>query len=242
MISVSVISHAQGGLVGHLFDDLARHCASTVDVVLTLNVPERLAFDPADFAFPVRVIENPTPRGFGANHNAAFGVASHEFFCVLNPDIRLRADPFPALLNCLNDTTIGVVGPRVLSTDGHLEDSARSFPTPLSIFAKAMHGKRTIANAAQEGGYYPDWVAGMFMLFRREAFEQVGGFDEGYFLYYEDADICARLGRPGYRVGYCTDASVIHDARRTSRRNIRYALWHLSSMLRFFRRRAMRCI
>lgn len=239
MISVSVISHGQGDLVRNLFQDLAQHCANAVDVVLTLNLPETLTFDPAGFGFPVRVVPNPAPRGFGANHNAAFGATGHEFFCVLNPDIRLHANPFPALIHCLKDKTIAVIGPRVLSSKGQLEASARSFPTPASILAKALGAKQSDGDVSQKEIGYPDWIAGMFMFFRQEAFQRVGGFDERYYLYYEDADICARLWRSGFRVGYCADVSVEHDARRTSRRNVRYAYWHLSSMLRFFRRRAI---
>ena len=76
------------------------------------------------------------------------------------------------------------------------------------------------------------------MLFPRTVFEQLGGFDETYFLYYEDVDLCARLRKLGYRVGYCADVSVVHDARRASHRNLSYLRRHLASMARFFWRRA----
>jgi N-acetylglucosaminyl-diphospho-decaprenol L-rhamnosyltransferase len=73
----------------------------------------------------------------------------------------------------------------------------------------------------------------MFMLFRRDAFERVRGFDERYFLYYEDVDICRRLGAAAFRVVATPRAQAIHEAQRASRRNPRYMYWHARSMLRY---------
>jgi GT2 family glycosyltransferase len=79
-----------------------------------------------------------------------------------------------------------------------------------------------------------DWLAGMFIMFRREAFDAVGGFDEAYFLYYEDVDICQRLQRRrGSRAIWDPRAEVVHDARRASRRDLRLARHHATSLLRF---------
>lgn len=74
----------------------------------------------------------------------------------------------------------------------------------------------------------------MFMLFRSQDFERLGGFDERYFLYYEDVDICVRAGQQGMRVVACPKVSVVHDARRDSRRSFKHLRWHLASMVRFF--------
>lgn len=82
--------------------------------------------------------------------------------------------------------------------------------------------------------FCPDWVAGMFMLFPSAAFEAVGGFDENFYLYYEDVDICVRLRHLGYRVAVMRGASVVHNARRDSRRCLRFARWHAASMARYF--------
>ena len=74
----------------------------------------------------------------------------------------------------------------------------------------------------------------MFMVFRASVFEQIGGFDENYFLYYEDVDICSRLWLEGYLLQTEKNTSIVHDAQRESRSNIRYFRWHIESMLRFF--------
>jgi len=234
MISVSVVSHGQGELICNLFSDLARHCSSTVEVVLTLNVPETLAFDPAQYGFPVRVLRNPAPRGFGANHNAAFRAANHDLFCVLNPDVRLCADPFPTLAERLRDPAVGVVAPIIRSPTGTIEDSARRVPTPLSILRKVFLGEGVPDYEIGTVDFHPDWIAGMFMVFRRETFATLGGFNERYFLYYEDVELCTRLALSGKRVILCPAVEAVHDARRQSHRNLRYLRWHVASVMRFF--------
>ena len=73
----------------------------------------------------------------------------------------------------------------------------------------------------------------MFMIFRSDVFREIGGFDEKFFLYYEDVDICWRLRQKGYEIKLIPSVEVIHDARRESRKNWRYARWHLASMARY---------
>jgi len=236
--TVSIVSHRQASLVAQLLGDLERVPADQFEVVLTLNVDEALPFDTRQFSFPITVIRNPVRKGFGANHNAAFAVARGRYFCVLNPDVRFEANPFPALLECLNDRRVACVAPLVLNSSGAIEDSARRFPTPFSILAKVVSGRRQPDYRIGQETLSPDWVAGMFMLIPAGAFRQLGGFDERYFLYYEDADLCARFRRAGYEIQLCPAAQVVHDARRQSHRNWRYLRWHLSSMTRFFLSRA----
>lgn len=236
LVSVSVVSHRQGELVAALLGDLATAVRTPIEVLVTVNVPETLPFDAARVGVPLRILTNTRQKGFGANHNAAFRESRGHHFCVLNPDIRLERDPFPALIDCLNDPRTGVVAPVIRNPAGQLEDHVRSFPTPLTILHKALFGGGLDHAIGTE---YPDWVGGMFMLFPRGAFEEIGGFDERYFLYYEDVDLCARLAAEGRRVRVCHSAVAIHAARRESRHSLRYMRWHLSSMLRFFLRYPM---
>ena len=234
-LSISIVSHGQRDLVGALFGDLARLKLDS-EILLTLNLPEP---EPPPSAMPLRVIRNSVPKGFGANHNSAFDLAQGEYFCVLNPDVRVAADIFTPLIGELRkQPRLGLIAPKVITPAGELEDSARRFPTMGSLALKSLGIDRRLA-FAESALAYPDWIAGMFMLFPRSVFREAGGFDPGYFLYYEDADLCARLRKLGYDVGYCPAVSIVHDARRTSRRSLRYLRWHLQSMLRFLTRRAM---
>ena len=238
-VSLSVVSHAQAPLVQALLEDLQRLRAVTFEVTLTLNVPESLPFNADSYPFSVRVLRNARPRGFGANHNAAYASSPAAYFCVLNPDMRLPLDPFPALLPRLQNPLIAAVAPLIRSPAGDIEDSARRFPTPLSLAVKFLTGGPRPEFPAPREPFMPDWIAGMFMLFRGDAFAAVSGFDEGYFLYYEDVDICARLRAAGLRVEVNPEACAIHGARRESHRKGRYLLWHLNSMARFFGKRIL---
>lgn len=234
-ISISVVSHEQIDLIESLLHDIEEHCsAAQVEVILTLNLEETIPFATDSFAFPVRVVRNSVPMGFSANHNQAFRFAHGRYFCVMNPDIRMSDEPFQALLDCLKDNAIGVAAPLVLGKNGVMEDSARHFPTPFKILCKAFGGCKGSDYSVAGNVIFPDWVGGMFMLFRREVYEQLGGFDQRYFLYYEDVDLCARLRLLGYEVALCPGAQVVHYAHRSSHRNLQYLRRHLASMLRFF--------
>lgn len=234
-ISISVVSHAQIGLINNLLRDIEEHCRdSSLELILTLNLNEALPPCLDSFSYPIKVVRNATPKGFAANHNQAFTHAMGRYFCVMNPDIRLNNNPFHRLLACLKDQSVGVVAPLVLGASGEIEDSARRFPSPLKILCKVFGGCKGSDYAVKDVPIYPDWVGGMFMLFPYGIFERLGGFDRRYFLYYEDVDLCARLRLLGFEVVICPQATVIHHAQRSSHRNFRYLRWHLRSMMRFF--------
>ena len=230
---LSVVSHGQRGILLTLLDDLQRNVGTPFRLIVTENIPEDLDLLVAGYRFEIDVIRNVRPKGFGANHNTALTRAKSDFFCVLNPDLRISADPFPSLISVLANAQIGVVSPSVTASDLSPEDHARSFPSAFTLAAKVFGHRPRVVPPDGRTIYHPDWVAGMFMLFRTETLRSLGGFDERYFLYYEDVDLCARLRDKGMEVAVCASTSVIHDARRASRRNFRYALWHLCSAARF---------
>lgn len=237
-VSLSVVSHLQGNLAKELLEDVARFCPD-LDVVLTCNVPEQVPVCAGDLRH-FRQRENSGPKGFGANHNAAFHSCNSPFFCVANPDVRLLREPFGELLSCMADPEVGLVAPGVVDPAGNPEDSARYFPSAAGLAAKMLRLGDGRVPVVGDEPLEVDWVAGMFMLFRAEAFSDIGGFDERFFLYYEDVDICARLWEAGWKVMLHPGVPVVHAARRSSHRNPRYLAWHLASMARYFAKHAGR--
>ena len=231
LIAVSVISHKQGTLVESLVSELIAF-PEVSEICVTRNIPEILTLPPDR---RIKLIDNPQPRGFGANHNRAFAQCQAPYFCPTNPDISFISSPFPALLEAMRDTGAILSAPKVVDTAGRLEDSARRFPTAVSLFLKALAGssKDYAESMNDPTPFSPDWVAGMFMLFDSRAYAALSGFDEAYHLYYEDVDICVRLWREHMRLIVVPGVQVTHAASRDSRTKLRYMLWHARSMLRY---------
>ena len=230
-VAVSIVTHAHGQMVVNLVQQLL-DCPEVEQLLLTCNVPEALTLpdDPR-----LITIHNASPKGFGANHNAAFVRCRSPWFVVLNPDVVLQANPFQALLAALNGSRASVMAPAVINIAGIQEDSARHFPTLRQLTTKLLGGPNGRYILQRTQGPTPvDWVAGMFMLFPAEDFKAIGGFDEKFFLYYEDVDICTRLWKAGRPVMVCPQVQVVHDAQRASRKNWQFMKWHAASMARYF--------
>jgi len=230
MITISIVSHGHGDMASRLVDRLLEF-TEVSNVVLTCNIPEKLHLN--DVAQVLR-INNLVPKGFGANHNAAFKHCATNYFCVLNPDIELPSNPFPLLTVAMRSHLAEITAPLALATTGRVEDNVRRFPTASSLFLKALggpDGRHKITPGQLP--FEPDWVAGMFMLFSVKAYERLQGFDEKYFLYYEDVDICRRAHQLGLKIVCCPQVTVVHHAQRASRKSIRHMGWHLASMCRF---------
>lgn len=231
-IRLSMVSHGQARLANQFLQDLAG-TPEVDELVVTENVPD------APMQLPTGLTafthHNPLPLGFAGNHNQAFEGCAQPFYCVANPDIRLLANPFPGLLTAMQDPTVGLVAPLVLSPAGQPEDNARRFPTPWNLTLKLAGVDDGRYHLAPQSTARPvEWVAGMFLLFRTEAFRDVGGFDAKFHLYYEDVDICARLWKSGWKVMCDPGVTVVHEAQRASRHNFRYMRWHAASMARYF--------
>jgi N-acetylglucosaminyl-diphospho-decaprenol L-rhamnosyltransferase len=183
---------------------------------------------PDDTAQPVADLDVELVRaerngGFSAGCNLGIARGSAPYVLLLNPDARMSAGALDALVAALDASpATGIAGPRIVEDDGSLAPSQRRFPRPRSTFAQALFLHRIWPHAswtdemvrdpaAYEAPGTPDWVSGACMLLRREALERVGGMDEDFFLYCEDADVCARVRDAGWDVRYEPLATVHHE-------------------------------
>ena len=239
-IAVSIVSHGHAAQVRALLAQLAQlHEPRLRRVVVTLNLPEPdLAADLRHGAWPfaLDLIENSAPAGFGANHNRAFEHAQRGASCalfgVLNPDLRLHGNPFAAMVGLFErEPRVGAVYPRQVDAQGRRQDSERLLPTPARLLAR--HLLRRPLEVDAEGA--PDWVNAAFLLLRSQAYAAIGGFDEGFYMYGEDVDLCLRLQLAGWSLRRAGDARVEHAAQRASRRQWRHLGWHLRSLWRLWR-------
>ena len=189
--------------------------------------------------------------GFGAAANRAVRALRASEVLICNPDVVVERGTVGALSAALGrDARLGVVGPQVRNLDGTVYPSARRFP---SIGVAAGHAflglvaprnrftrRYRMLDQDPDRPSEVDWVAGTCMLVRRSAFEEVGGFDEAYFMYVEDVDLCWRLWRAGWKVGYEPAGRVVHAIGVSSQlAPYRMIAAHHRSLLRFAVRTAV---
>ena len=196
---------------------------------------------------PVQVIRAGANKGFGAGCNVGIAAGGDSpYVLILNPDTRVEPDALSVLVERLeSEPDLALVAPRLVDDTGELMLSQRRFPRLRTAYAKALFLHRVSRRAgwtddvvgdraAYDRPGRPDWVTGACLLFRRSALELAGGFDERYFLYCEETDLCLRLRDAGLGVGYEPGATVVHDGGGSAPRSS--LLWvHARSRLRYAR-------
>ncbi|VVE21442.1 glycosyl transferase [Pandoraea fibrosis] len=235
-LTVSIVSHGHGECLRRLFEDIgSQDVRDRLRVVLTLNLPGE-TFDASPYSnIEIDVIRNTFPAGFGHNHNAAFAKCRTKYFLILNPDVRLSE---PHVLRSLLDLAQkdggdGLWAPLITNSAGAVEDSVRHNLSPLSIAKRVFRREIPISrdiSSTDDGPFF--WVAGMAMLVTSDAFRRVGGFDQRFFLYCEDYDLCARFYGAGLPIRCVSQVAFIHDAQRDSHRSMKYLRFHVTSLLK----------
>ena len=199
--------------------------------------------------FPeVRLFACDRNLGFSAANNLAIRAGTKEYVLALNPDTRVTGGSLDLLLDLMDELSeVAVCGPRLILEDGTFDHAARrSFPTPLSALGhftgvgRGAGARGTLAayRAPEVDRGAVDAVNGAFMLMRRTALDEVGLFDEGYWMYMEDLDLCYRLKQAGWVTWYEPDATVFHVKAASSGKNrkprLNYAFHY--GMFRFYRK------
>ena len=174
--------------------------------------------------FPrVRLIENRDNRGFSRANNQAVRIAGGRYLLLINPDTLAREDTLAAMIAFMEaHPEAGAAGCKILNPDGTLQLSCRrSFPTPWVALSKITGLGRLFPGSRLFGSYnltyldpdrtaQVDALSGSFMFLRRQALEQVGLFDEQYFMYGEDLDLCYRIKKATWKIYYVPDTQIIH--------------------------------
>jgi N-acetylglucosaminyl-diphospho-decaprenol L-rhamnosyltransferase len=201
-------------------------------------------------SFPhTSLIRNSTNVGFGRAVNQAVGHCKAPVLLLMNPDCRLQPGAVSTLQLVLAAMpSCAVVGPKILDPDGAVQGSARGDPDMLTglfgrtgalrvlmPFLPVARRNVVVEDAVQSGAssVVVDWLSGACLLVRRDAFLAAGGFDERFFLYWEDADLCRRLRGRGYEIRYVPGAAAIHQVGRSSQTARRSSIqaFHASAYL-----------
>jgi GT2 family glycosyltransferase len=209
-VSVSIVNTNSRELLLACLDSLRDEDA---EIVVLDNASEDGSADAVRAGFPdVRVIAQRHRAGFGANHNTVIRATTGRYVYVLNEDTTAEDWALDRLVAYLDrNPRVAALGPRLVYPDGRHQDSAWRFPTPaVSALGLVTLGRAGVKQSHGEQPRPVDWVMGAAILLRREALEQVGLFDEGYFLYSEEVDLCFRLRRAGWGVQYFPEVTVVH--------------------------------
>jgi N-acetylglucosaminyl-diphospho-decaprenol L-rhamnosyltransferase len=171
---------------------------------------------------PVNAVQLDNNGGFAHGCNAGWRRGTAPYVLFLNPDARMDRDALRSLVHVLEDPSVGAVGPRIRESDGSLELSQRRFPRLRSTYAHALFLNHVFPqarwaselvrdHAAYDEVASPEWISGACMLVRRSVLELVGGWDEGFFMYCEDKDLCRRIRNVGFDIRYEPGAVVQHE-------------------------------
>ncbi|MGZ8716365.1 MAG: glycosyltransferase [Gaiellaceae bacterium] len=249
-VSAVVISHGHADELAHLLPALAPQ----VDELLVIaNVPGSL---PPDLPPGLRVLENAQPLSFAANANLGAAHTEHELVLIANPD----AVPEPGAIEIMRAfmeerRRTGVVGPKMLYSDGTWQASRRRFPTvgativrrtPLRLLFPPLRWQRRhyLLDERPDEPAPADTMLGAFLLLRRAMLDEIGGWDAGYRMYCEDIDLNYRAARAGWERWFVPTAVVHHEyAAVVDKRFLtRHTLWHARAMARFLRKHPERLL
>jgi N-acetylglucosaminyl-diphospho-decaprenol L-rhamnosyltransferase len=194
----------------------------------------------------VELIRNATNRGFAAAANQGIAATSAPLILLLNPDAEIVGGTLASFVKVAREhPRAGAIGALVRNPDGSIQPSARRVPRLGEALGHAFLGplfpenrftrSYTLAGWNRASEREVEWVSGSAMLLRRAALEEVGAFDEGYFMYVEDVDLCTRLRKRGWQVLFSPELEVVHQIGVSTRgRRGRMAFAHSDSIYRYF--------
>lgn len=223
---------------------------TAVETVVVDNASRDATVDLIRKNFPaVRVIENRQNVGFARANNQAFESATGRYVMLLNPDTSVDAGAIEAVAFYLeHHSEAWVAGPTILNPDRSIQRSGVRFPSRWNIFVEALFLDRLFPKSRLFGSHKEmyedarkpravDYLQGSALMVRREVLEKVGGLDESFFMYFEEADWCYRIKRAGGEIHYVPAGSVIHYGGEAFAHFDERRLVHFHrSMLRFFRK------
>lgn len=259
-LSISVVNYNTKNLVKQFIKNCtARSAGISYEIIITDNGSKdgSVGFIEKEILpnYPhVRLIAEKN-RGFGAGHNRGVRESNGRFILIANPDLVMADDALIRLCRFLDENPKpGIVAPKLIYPDLSTQKSCHAWPSALTPLyrrtglGKTRQGVRDLARYElreydRQTPRRVDWVVGACMLIRRETWNAVNGFDERYFLYYEDVDICKKVGAEGYEVWYNPNAAMIHFHKRLSAQKKwwkfifdKTARIHVASHIKYFRK------
>jgi N-acetylglucosaminyl-diphospho-decaprenol L-rhamnosyltransferase len=240
-VYLSVTSHNDDEIILRNYSIIPKSIGKYEIIVAIIDNANSKSLKDKSEALGFRYFNDNILRGYGANNNKNFRlleVEKNDIFIVCNPDISINIDDFAVLLDSVIASKADIYGVKVYESFDFKKWSShnRSFPALFDPIISLILKKKLFENAV-DAYAFPDWIGGAFMIFKAEAFLKLKGFDEDFFMYYEDTDICYRAKQLGMTTIYDPDYYIIHEARRAGRKMFSKSFFmNFKSMLIYFRK------
>ena len=258
-LSILIVTYNSARLIGRLLDHLAREIKDlSAEVIVLDNASRDGTAELVRSEHPwVKLIASPDNLGFAAGNNLAARHASGRYLLLLNPDALPDADSLrQGLLMLDHHSDVGLAGGELIGPDGSRQPSARMFPTlrdeffTLSGLAARFSNNAYLARldrrwADPDQDAVVDWIPGAFVFIPAEVFARLGGFDERFFMYYEEVDLCRRMQQAGLKIYYWPRLKAMHiggesaktvQSARVSKAGSQLESWRMRSGLLYYRK------
>lgn len=254
-LSVVIVSYNSASKIGACLASLQAQTKGVEYEVIVVDNASRddtLAVVAREFPW-VQTIARRRNTGLSGGNNDGVAASTGRYVAVINPDTRFEHDALTVLVTFLRDhPDVGAVGPRLLDDDGALQLSCRRFPgyaTALfnryslmtRLFPSNPFSREYLMTDFDHGRTIDvDWLSGAAIMFPRPAFDGVGGWDAGFFMFNEDVDFCRRLHGAGYRVVYHPQATLYHTVGVSKHASASLIVQRHRSMWRYYRKHLRR--
>ena len=225
---------------------------SEIDARILL-VANRCQDDSVDFVkknFPqIDVLENPAVTGYGGNHNLNLNRSDSEYFAIMNSDMLVNPDTFQKLIAYMGaNKKAGMLAPRVLNEDDSVQYLNKRYPSVFDLFLRKFYPsafqkyfkRRMDAYEMRDTNYKSTMevplLSGSFLFCRTAELKELNGFDEKFFLYFEDFDLCRRYQQAGFQTIFYPEAKAVHFWERSAHKSWKYALMFMNSARKYFAR------
>lgn len=224
-------------------------CNSSISKVYIVdNSPNDELGSFSDFSPKIEYIHGQGNVGYGSGHNIAIGKACEQgatYHVVINPDIEFESIVIEQLAAYMDQhSDVGQIMPKIVNLNGDLQYFCKLLPTPMDLIGrrfvpiKSYIERRNYLFEMIESGYDKDmfvpFLSGCFMFMRVDALSEVGGFDDDFFMYCEDIDLCRRIGMTGYKTIYHPEVTVIHAHKKESFKSRSMLKAHIKSAFHYF--------
>ena len=241
-LSIIILTYNSSQYIESLLQSLIKKYSSNINAKeLEIIVADNKSLDDTlektdKYKEKVRIVENGGNLGYAKGNNLASKKANGEFLVFLNPDAKFIEGDLFDVISLFDDADIGIIGGKIISLDGKKELSCGKFYNPLNILLLTLGleeslGVRFAPNKKQK----VDFVSGGFLFIRRKLFERLNGFDENYFMYVEDSDLCYQAKKKGFKVLYSNKATVQHVGQGSSNRT--FAIVNIYKGLLYYSRK-----